>query len=42
MMYASTKEKLSKAVDIGPSIHAESLDEIEWDTVLREASGGKA
>lgn len=40
-MYASTKEQLRKALDIGPSINADSSDEIEWETVLREASGGK-
>ncbi|KAF2628123.1 hypothetical protein BU25DRAFT_410240 [Macroventuria anomochaeta] len=42
MMYVSTKEQLRRALDIGPSIHANSLDEIEWGAVLREASGGKA
>ena len=41
MIYASTKEQLKNALDIKLSIHADSLDEIEWKSVLNVASGGK-
>lgn len=41
MIYASTKEQLKNALDIKLSIHADSLDEIEWKFVLNVASGGK-
>lgn len=39
MIYASTKEQLSKALDVKLSIHTDSLDEVEWKTVLNVASG---
>lgn len=42
MIYASTKEQLRKALDIAVSIHAEELEDLEWNTVVSEASGGKA
>ncbi|KAJ5326383.1 Actin-binding cofilin/tropomyosin type [Penicillium brevicompactum] len=42
MIYASTKEQLRKFLDVKASIHADDLDELEWKTVLKEVSGGKA
>ena len=41
MIYASTKEQLKNALDIKLSIHADSLDEIEWKSALNVASSGK-
>ncbi|PYI01185.1 cofilin, actophorin [Aspergillus sclerotiicarbonarius CBS 121057] len=41
MLYASTKEQLRKALDVKVSIHADDLYDIEWTTVLSEASGGR-
>lgn len=41
MIYASTKEQLKNALDVKLSIHADSLDEVEWKTMLSVASGGK-
>ncbi|RAL02338.1 actin-binding ADF family protein [Aspergillus ibericus CBS 121593] len=41
MLYASTKEQLRKALDVKVSIHADDLHDIEWKTVLSEASGGR-
>ena len=42
MIYASTKEQLRRFVDTKPSIHADDPDELEWKTVLKKASDGKA
>ncbi|KAH6974473.1 cofilin, actophorin [Ilyonectria sp. MPI-CAGE-AT-0026] len=42
MIYASTREQLNKALNIGASIHADDLEDLEWSNVVREASGGKA
>jgi Cofilin/tropomyosin-type actin-binding protein. len=42
MIYASTKEQLRRFLDTKASIHADDLDELEWKTVLKEASDGKA
>ncbi|KAJ5341654.1 Actin-binding cofilin/tropomyosin type [Penicillium brevicompactum] len=42
MIYASTKEQLRRFLDVKASIHADDLDELEWKTVLKEVSGGKA
>ncbi|CAI7659641.1 unnamed protein product [Penicillium discolor] len=42
MIYASTKEQLRRFLDTKASIHADDPDELEWKTVLREASDGKA
>lgn len=42
MVYASTKENLKQALQITSDIHADDKSEIEWKTVLQEASGGKA
>lgn len=42
MLYASTRENLKQALNITNSIHADDKSEIEWKTVLNEASGGKA
>ncbi|GAA87771.1 cofilin, actophorin [Aspergillus luchuensis IFO 4308] len=41
MLYASTKEQLRRALDVKVSIHADDLHDIEWKTILREASGGR-
>ncbi|KAE8168265.1 hypothetical protein BDV40DRAFT_95153 [Aspergillus tamarii] len=42
MIYASTREVLKNALNIHTSIHADDKGDIEWKTVLAEASGGKA
>lgn len=42
MIYASTKEQLRNALDVPVSIHAETLDELDWKMIVSEASGGKA
>ncbi|CAI7573220.1 unnamed protein product [Penicillium bialowiezense] len=39
---SNTKEQLRKFLDVKASIHADDLDELEWKTVLKEVSGGKA
>ena len=41
MLYASSKEQLRRALDIKISIHADDVHDIEWKTVLKEASGGR-
>jgi cofilin len=42
MIYASTREVLKNALNLAVSIHADDKSDIEWKTVLKEASGGKA
>lgn len=42
MIYASTREVLKNALNLSASIHADDKSDIEWKTVLSEASGGKA
>ncbi|KAI9374150.1 hypothetical protein BJX61DRAFT_541082 [Aspergillus egyptiacus] len=42
MIYASTREVLKNALNVHTSIHADDKSDIEWKTVLAEASGGKA
>lgn len=42
MIYATTKEQVRRFLDVKASIHADDPDELEWKTVLKEASGGKA
>lgn len=42
MLYASTRENLKQALNMTTSIHADDKSEIEWKTILSEASGGKA
>lgn len=42
MIYASTRENLKNALNIHTSLHADDKSDIEWKTVLAEASGGKA
>ncbi|RJE18783.1 hypothetical protein PHISCL_08873, partial [Aspergillus sclerotialis] len=42
MIYASTRENLKNALNIHTSIHADDKGDIEWKSVLAEASGGKA
>ncbi|KAL4939921.1 hypothetical protein BDV06DRAFT_224586 [Aspergillus oleicola] len=39
MLYASTKEQFTNALDIKHSIQAETIDEIEWKNILSVASG---
>ncbi|GAT19350.1 cofilin [Aspergillus luchuensis] len=38
----TTRENLKNALNIHTSIHADDKSDIEWKTVLAEASGGKA
>ncbi|KAJ4259746.1 hypothetical protein NW762_007677 [Fusarium torreyae] len=42
MLYATTMENLKRAVNIGLFIHADGPEDIEWEEVLKTASGGKA
>jgi cofilin len=42
MLYASTMEYLKKAVNIGTFIHADDQEDIEWEELVKTASGGKA
>lgn len=42
MIYASTREVVKNALNVHNSIHADDKADIEWKTVLQEASGGKA
>lgn len=42
MLYAATKEQLRKVLDVKASIHADDRADIEWKTLLKEASGGRA
>jgi cofilin len=42
MLYASTRENLKNALNIHSSIHADDKSDIEWNSILFEASGGKA
>ncbi|KAL3462825.1 cofilin, actophorin [Aspergillus heterothallicus] len=41
MLYAATKEQLRRALDVKVSIHADGPSDLEWKTVLKEASGGR-
>jgi cofilin len=41
MLYAATKEHFRRAIDVKVSIHADDVNDIEWKTVLKEASGGR-
>ncbi|KAG6365708.1 hypothetical protein INS49_007319 [Diaporthe citri] len=40
MLYASTREQLNKALNLPVSIHADGLDDIERDSVVRRVSRG--
>ncbi|KAL2676451.1 hypothetical protein Neosp_010209 [[Neocosmospora] mangrovei] len=42
MLYASTKEQLHKALNIGVSVHADDLDDIEWHSIVKRVSRGRA
>lgn len=42
MVYASTKEDLKRALKITSEIHADDKSDIEWKTVLSDASNKKA
>ncbi|PLB53568.1 cofilin, actophorin [Aspergillus steynii IBT 23096] len=41
MLYASTNEQLKNALNLKIFIHADSPDELEWKSVLSQASGGR-
>ncbi|KAL2786988.1 cofilin, actophorin [Aspergillus keveii] len=41
MLYAATKEHFRRAIDVKVSIHADDVSDIEWKSVLKEASGGR-
>ncbi|KAL4917015.1 hypothetical protein BDW62DRAFT_211529 [Aspergillus aurantiobrunneus] len=41
MLYAATTEQLRRALDVKVSIHADAPSDLEWKTILREASGGR-
>ncbi|KAL6889975.1 cofilin, actophorin [Trichoderma evansii] len=40
MIYASTREQVRKAFNVGNSIHADDLADIEWDNILAKVKGG--
>lgn len=42
MLYASTREQLSKALSLGASIHADRLDDIDWNSLVREVRRGRS
>ncbi|KAJ5773036.1 hypothetical protein N7457_007932 [Penicillium paradoxum] len=42
MLYACSMAPLKRAIAVQASVHADSLDELEWTVVLKEVSGGKA
>ncbi|KAI1037990.1 hypothetical protein LB505_001518 [Fusarium chuoi] len=42
MLYASTMEYLKKAVNMSVFIHADDQEDIEWEELVKTASGGKA
>ncbi|QPC70087.1 hypothetical protein HYE68_000839 [Fusarium pseudograminearum] len=42
MLYASTMEYLKKAVNAGVFTHAGDQEDIEWEELVKTASGGKA
>jgi len=42
MLYASTMESLKKALNIGIFIHADDIEDIELEELVKAASGGKA
>ncbi|KAF9780363.1 hypothetical protein IL306_000621 [Fusarium sp. DS 682] len=42
MLYASTMEYLKRAVNMSVFIHADDQEDIEWDELVKTASGGKA
>ncbi|KAH6890650.1 cofilin, actophorin [Thelonectria olida] len=42
MLYATTREQLNKALNLGLSIHADDLDDIEWSSVVHQVSRGRA
>lgn len=42
MVYASTREQLSKALSLPTSIHADDLDDLEWNSVVGRVSRGRA
>jgi len=42
MLYASTMEYLKKAVNMSVFIHADDQEDIEWEGLVKTASGGKA
>lgn len=42
MIYASTREVVKNALNVHNSIHADDKSDIEWMSILHEASGGKA
>ncbi|KAI5458917.1 hypothetical protein BGZ63DRAFT_465659 [Mariannaea sp. PMI_226] len=40
-LYASTREHLNRALNIGASIHADDLDDLDWDAVVKAATRGR-
>lgn len=41
MIYASSVEQFKRAFDLQASLHADSLEELEWEVALNEVSGGQ-
>jgi cofilin len=42
MLYASSMQKFKRALDVNVSVYADILEELEWEVVLKEVSGGQA
>ncbi|OQE22083.1 hypothetical protein PENFLA_c013G01707 [Penicillium flavigenum] len=42
MLYASSVLLFKRALDLNVSVYADSLEELEWEVVLKEVSGGQA
>jgi cofilin len=42
MLYASSMQQFKRALDLNVSVYADILEELEWEVVLKEVSGGQA
>ncbi|OQE88379.1 hypothetical protein PENNAL_c0017G08821 [Penicillium nalgiovense] len=42
MLYASNVQQFKRTLDLNVSVYADGLEELEWEAVLQEVSGGHA
>ena len=42
MIYASSVQQFKRALDLNVAVYADSPEELEWEVVLKEVSGGQA
>lgn len=42
MLYASSVQQFKRTLDLNVSVYADGLEELEWEAVLQEVSGGHA